>query len=293
MNDTEEAARRLFTVAAEDVPPGIDLLAGVRARSRRRVVRVRAAAAAVAAGIAAAATAIILAAGPAPSAFAQVVRAASRMGATSYQVRLAQKIVEIGGLRSPAWATAYGEFDPQHGVGEQTDNLGDQTRWVAGSMYIFLKAPGSPSGPPIPSWASWEKLPNTPLQLGSDTSPPALGVLSLFPGVVAQTFDPQGLLALLQSATKVSEEGPASGPGWTGTEYAFTITSHLDGPLNTPSDLSGTVDVDQQGQVRQLDALDTFMTTVTKVQVTFGGFGLPVSVSPPPASQTWTPPAGG
>ena len=72
MNDTEEAARRLFTAIAEDVPPGIDLLRGVRARNRRRLVRIRSLAAAGAAGIVAAVTAIMISAGPAPSASAQV-----------------------------------------------------------------------------------------------------------------------------------------------------------------------------------------------------------------------------
>jgi hypothetical protein len=296
MNDTEEAARRLFAVAAEDVPPGIDLLAGVRARSRRRVVRIRALVAAGAAGIVAAATAIILAAGPAPSAFAQVMHAAARMGATSYQVRATQTVENIGGLRSPAWSTAYGEFDLKHGVGELTDNVGDQALYVGGTTYVFLndllRQFYENQGVAIPAGVSWEKIPDTPLQPGVGVNPGELTLLGSAPGVFLTLVDPQDLLALLQSATKVSVAGQASGPGWTGTAYAFTIATHMDGPLNTALGLNGTVDVDQQGRVRQLDGLDTFANTVTKVQITFGGFGLPVSVSPPPASQTWTPPAG-
>ncbi len=46
--------------------------------------------------------------------------------------------MEIGGLRSQPSATAYGEFDPVNGAGEQTDNLGAQIRYVGGSMYVFL-----------------------------------------------------------------------------------------------------------------------------------------------------------
>jgi hypothetical protein len=72
MNDTEEAVRHLFTVAAEDLPPGIDLLRGVRARGRTRVLRLRAVAA-----MAAAATVITRGAVPASSAFAQVKHAAA------------------------------------------------------------------------------------------------------------------------------------------------------------------------------------------------------------------------
>jgi hypothetical protein len=289
MNDTEETARRLFAVATEDIPPGIDLLRGVRARSRKRVVRVRAGVAAGAAGVVAAA-AITLSAVPAPSAFAQVKQAVARTAATSYQVRSAQKIVRVGGLRSKPWATAYGEFDLARGVGEQTDNRDDQIRYVDGYTYILVgdDLRGDPNSP-IPAWASWERLPGNPLQPGGEATPTELGTVS-FSSAMLWVFDPRDLLALLQSATGVREVGPASGPGWTGTAYAFTVDRNLDGPLHTASDLSGTIDVDQQGWVRQLDALDTFMNTVSQVKISFGDFGLPVSVSPPPASETYIPP---
>jgi hypothetical protein len=54
---------------------------------------------------------------------------------------------------------------------------------------------------------------------------------------------------------------------------------------------AGTVDVDQQGLVRLLDAQESFGGTVRHITITFGDFGLPVTVSPPSASVTWTPPA--
>jgi hypothetical protein len=111
----------------------------------------------------------------------------------------------------------------------------------------------------------------------------------VFPGFLG-SVDPQDLLALLQSATDVRETGPASGPGWTGTAYSFTVATKLNGPVRTPVSLRGTVDVDQQGRVRQLDGQASFATTVSQVEITFGDFGLPVSVSPPPANQTWVPP---
>ena len=114
-------------------------------------------------------------------------------------------------------------------------------------------------------------------------------MLGVFPGFLGQV-DPQDLLGLLQSATDVRETGPASGPGWTGSGYSFTVATKLNGPLHTPVSLRGTVDVDQQGRVRQLDGQASFATTVSQVEITFGDFGLPVSVSPPPASQTWVPP---
>ncbi|MGH3229791.1 MAG: hypothetical protein ACRDOA_14655 [Streptosporangiaceae bacterium] len=291
MNDTEEVARRLFAVATENVPAGIDLMRGVRAGRRARAVRAQALAGVGAAAMVALVAAITLSAAPAPSAFAQVTHAAARTAEASYTVRSEQKIIQVGGLRSTPWATGYGEFDPVTGAGEFTDNLGGQIRWVGGSTYALLtgdlRASYQQSGPPIPPWASWEELPGIPLQQGG--APAMLGLLSVLPGFLG-SVNPQGLLALLQSATDVRETGPASGPGWTGTAYSFTVAGRLNGPLLTAVGLSGTVDVDQQGRVRELDGRDSFLGTVSQIMIAFGGFGLPVSVSPPPASQTWIPP---
>ena len=90
----------------------------------------------------------------------------------------------------------------------------------------------------------------------------ALGGLSIFPGFLG-SVDPQDLLALLQSATDVREVGPASGLGWTGSAYSFTVATTLNGPVHTPVGLRGMVDVDQQGRVRQLDGQAWFATTVS------------------------------
>jgi hypothetical protein len=115
-------------------------------------------------------------------------------------------------------------------------------------------------------------------------------MLGGFPALLGQV-DPQDLLALLQTATQVREAGPASVPGGTGSAYTFTAATMLTGPVHTPVNTSGTVDFDQQGQVRRLDALESFGQTVRKLEITFGGFGIPVAVSVPPASETFTPPA--
>jgi hypothetical protein len=291
MNDTEEAARRLLAVAAEDVPPGIDLLHGVRARSRARAVRIRSLVAVGAAGIVAAAAATTLSAVQAPSAFAQVSRAAALTAATSYQVSETEKIVQTGGLYSQPWATASGEFDPALGVGEGTDNLGVQLRFVGGYAYEFVTdalraASNRKIGGPIPAWASWERLPS-PLQPGANVTTAELAALARRPAFLG-LVDPQDMLALLESATQVSEAGPASGSGWTGSAYTFSVT--FSGPSAPAVSISGTVDVDEQGRVRQLDVLDSLGQTERNVEITFGDFGLPVSVSAPPASETFIPP---
>jgi hypothetical protein len=81
--------------------------------------------------------------------------------------------------------------------------------------------------------------------------------------------------------------GPASGPGWTGSKYAFT--AH---PARSPAvTVAGTVEVDQQGRVRDLDTITTVRTrqrspaqTQTE-DLTFSDFGGPVQVTAPPATQ--------
>jgi hypothetical protein len=292
MTDTEEVTRHLLKVAAEHAPPGIDLLRGIQARRRKRAVRLRAAMAASAVGIAAAVTAVSLSAIKAPSALAQVKTAAARTAAGGYRVHAAERIVKMGGLRSQPWTTASGAFDPVKGIGEQRDNLGAQIRYTGGYMYVFvthsLREGARAQGTPIPGWASWERLPIR-LQPGADVNKAELAMLGGFPALLGQA-DPQDLLALLRSATQVRQAGPASGPGWIGSAYRFTTKTTLTGPLHTPVSTSGTVDIDQHGLVRQLDAQDSFAGTVRKVKIAFTGFGRPVSVSPPPASVTFIPP---
>jgi hypothetical protein len=297
MYDSEEAVRQLFTAATEDIPPGIDLLGRVRARSKARVIRIRALVATGAAGIVAAGAAITLSTVQAPSAFAQVMHAAARTAAESYQVSSTSTMVKVPGLgtipSSPAITT--GEFDPARGVGEETSSRGIQVRYVDGSIYLPLTGAyravyDQTHGAPIPADRSWLRLP-MPLQAGKYAT--AVELLQL--GTIAmglEPVDPQGLLAVLQSASQVREVGPASGPGWTGTAYTFTATMTLPGSPQTILSTSGTVDVDQQGRIRQLDAVQSIGPIERKLEVSFGDFGIPVSVSAPPASQTFTPPPG-
>jgi hypothetical protein len=297
MNDTEQAARRLFAAAVEDIPPAIDLLRGVRARSRARTVRVRALVSAGTAAVAAAATAITLLAAQAPSALAQVTQAAARTAGQSYRISSSSTLVSApgAGAAGQPLLTASGEFDPVRGVGEVTSADGIGVRYLGGWMYLplisaFRAAYDGTHTVAVPAGKSWLRL-RVPPPPGSG---PADATVFLLTGlgsteVNLEQFDPQDLLALLESATGVREVGPASGPGWTGTAYAFSASLQLGGTLHLFLSTSGTVDVDQQGRVRQLDATETTGKTVEKVQMTFGDFGVRVSVSAPPASQTFTP----
>jgi hypothetical protein len=112
---------------------------------------------------------------------------------------------------------------------------------------------------------------------------------------------PQGLLALLRMATTVRADGTASGAGWTGTRYSFSVTAGKQGLLpGDPNEMvtavTGTIDVDQQGLVRDLRVTQHVAgqgtPDITNV-MTFSDFGEHVAVAAPPASQvTREPPFG-
>jgi hypothetical protein len=282
MNDTEDAVRRLFTVATQDIPPGIDLGHDIRARSRARVVRARVVLSAGLAAIVAAATVITLSAVRAPSALAQVTQAATRMAAQSYRVTSTRTLVRVPGAPTADQkpVTIIGEFDPARSLGEETVDGGTQIRYVGSYLYIpvFGAFRRTHPGPP----PKWVKL-HVPPRSSTAVTPGDVASLGGITGV--QPFNPQDLLVLLKSADHVREVGPASGPGWKGSAY----TVRTPGQPHQVSSLSGTVDVDQQGRVRRLGAVESVEGTVTKVQMTFGDFGIGVSVSAPPAGETVSP----
>lgn len=289
MNDTEEAVRRLFAVATEDRPPGIDLLRGVRARSHRRRTRTRVALSAGAAGIVAAATGITLSAVQAPSALAQVTQAAARTAEQSYRVSSVSTMVASAGSGARE-LTIHGEFDRADKLGEETASDGSQVRYVGRYMYVPVSkamrdARRAAHEPPFPAGKTWLRLPALRGINASALELIVIGGSTNGLGLV----DPQNLLALLRNSSQVSEQGPASGPGWTGTAYRFTASLTTGGPLHITLSSTGTVAVDQKGRVRQLDATQTLGQTKRTVRVTFGDFGLAVSVSPPPADQTVVP----
>jgi len=171
--------------------------------------------------------------------------------------------------------------------------VGSEVRYVGRYMYVSVteamrKAYEAAGRRAVPAGKTWLRLP-VPEQINVPTI--ELIVIGGSTNGLGQV-DPQNLLALLQNSSQVSEQGPVSGPGWTGTAYAFTASVTTRGPLHLTLSSTGTVDVDKQGRVRQLDATQTFGQNKRKVQVTFGDFGLAVSVNLPPASETYTPPAG-
>jgi len=266
----EAEGQRLLTVALETAPVGDtptgELLRQVRRHDKaRRRVRTLVPAGAVAALGGAAAVAVTLTAtvAAAPSAFAAVTAAAAKTSAESFHVTVQQSTV----VGSPSGARSsvrmVGDFDPSRGLGAETASRGpvSQVRDLGKHVYARV-AKTDPLGHGKP----WVESLN-----------------------IGLPYNPGTFLAQLEKAGTVIDEGPASGPGWTGTKYAFAIRDGKNGPVT----VSGTVYVDQQGLVRHLVMTTTLLPvpgepwTRFTDDVTFGDFGVSVSVAAPPASQVY------
>lgn len=289
MNDTEEAVRQLLTVAAGDVPPEIDLLGGLLGGLRARRTRIRVLLAAGTASMLAAATAIALSVSSAPTALAQVTAAAASTAGQSYRIS-----ATIAWLPGPP-VSVTGEFDPARHVGEDVYSNGYQIRYIGRYAYDHPYT-GSPAN--LPPGKHWMKYPAARFP---GPQYPADATRELGNPFFLDQVNPKDLLTELGSATRVREAGPASGPGWTGVRYAFTATMRYDFKVITTrltETIKGTADVDTKGRVRRLDITDYTQwllphatrpeDAVAQIDMSFGAFGAPVSVNPPPPGQTTT-----
>lgn len=275
---------------AENGPAGPELLRRVRRRtSARRRARARvlvpagAAATLALAGAVALAVTLTATVASAPSAFAAVTAAAAKTSAQTFQVTMdiATNPPPVPGSGRVQSARVTGEFDQSRGVGEETVSgpWKFQVRYVGPNTYLDTY-PGSKQVIFSANQASkpWAEFPPEPALTGN-----ALEVTGNSPG--GTTADPITLLRLLKSAGTVTDEGPASGSGWTGTRYGFTVTGKEQTTV-------GYLDVDRQGRVRRLVADLTAGAGAKKwvmatEDVTFSDFGTPVSVTAPPASQVY------
>lgn len=279
--------RALLVAGSDDLPPHIDLLRGVserRTAARRRARRrtrafVPAGAVATAGGVAAVIT--LTTSVGAPPALAAVTGAAAKTSAQSFQYSLEATMYST--LPPFSWAGT-GAADPTHKLGEETDKFDlsyhptTVTRYIGKYEYIQNWV-GSKSEP-------WVKYP---------INPSLNNVENDLTGVGAEgPINPAVLLGVLRGDATVRVVGPASGPGWTGTEYAFT-GRYPNPPQETAS---GTVFVDKQGLVRRLvitakvTGVDPRGSYTLTEGFSFGGFGLPVQVSPPPAGEVTNPSSG-
>lgn len=291
MNDADQDMRATLLAGSDDVPPGIDLLRGVREQAaarhrRRRRMRVLVPAAAVAGVVAAAATLLGTSVTSPPSALAAVTSAMVKTSAQSYRFTMNGSLT-LPSIRLTQHFALTGAIDPRHERGTELVTGGplrgthnyvtERLRFIGKNLYTWV-SPASGLGSVGKPWDEAPiPAPDTRASPGSE----------LRGNTFEQPISPAELLGVLRSAAAVRYLGPASGPGWTGSKYAFT--AH---PARSPAvTVAGTVDVDQQGRVRSLDTITTVRTryrtpaqTETEA-LTFGDFGSPVQVTAPPASQ--------
>lgn len=248
---------------------------GTAVRPRRWHLRKQLLAAAVTAAAAAGVTAALLtaSAGRPPTASAVVTSALARTAAGSYSFTLDATFNYMGHeTRSDVVSGAY---DPKHRLGTELLTAGTphgaparvQVRFTSGYVYTQTP-PGSGLGKP------WNKAPV--LSAGS------MPQYDIYWFATDHPVSPAELSVVLRSA-RMREAGSASGPGWTGTRYAFAARF----PAAYES-VSGTVDIDNQGRVRRVATATTQGThgrVTTDRDLTLGNFGAPVPVTLPPASQ--------
>jgi hypothetical protein len=240
-----------------------------------RTARLLAVTAAVAA---AAVTAALLArpAGRPPSPLAALTSALARTPQESYSFRLDFTVTHAG--RDIRSVTVSGTLDPAHQHGTELLNApsarSPRPSWRARisftGKYVYTRvspSPGSTMRKP------WDKTPALATAALPASDPDGF--------VSDQPVSPGELRGeLLRSTATVRDTGPASGPGWTGTRYAFTAR------LSPEWSLTGIASVDTLGRVRRIVTTITSKYGITQNRnLTFGDFGTPVSVTAPPASQ--------
>jgi hypothetical protein len=247
----------------------------------RHSVRGRAVLSAGVAAVAATVTAVTLTIGSAPPALATVTTALTRTLTQSYHLteQESEYYIVDGRIRYPSHGTCTSVADPARHLEEMASCAwGPADREVGGYTYIYITDPVDHPG------RHWWRTPTASLRQ-----------LTSINGFIAAT--PQQMLSAIKKAATVTVAGPASGPGWTGTRYAFRVSSAFrfsGGPSGMGQKLTGTVDVDRQGRARALvltirmtGAINVFVTTQA---LTFSDFGARVTVTPPPADQTFSGP---
>jgi hypothetical protein len=296
---TEAEARQLLAAAFETVParPGLaadlmraagqhgpagDAVGLVRkraARARRRRVLVPAVAAALAAAVAGGVTAGVITdgGGASPTALQAVTAAFAKTSAQSFMFEESDSLPGSNGSLQHLGGRN-GEFNPANGNGEQEIYRAGghviQYRFIG--KYTYVRNGDLQDGKP---WVRWSNG-------GGTTS--SVGIAQAEGGTVGP-INPVDLLTALKGVSTVRYGGPASGAGWTGTSYSFTVNPTKDFPA---PQVSGTVSVDSSGRVRKLVTTigigpnGGHVASFTE-NMTFSGFGITVSVTPPPPSEVY------
>lgn len=280
MNDLEDRVRDCLRAQGARAQI-VDLTSAARLRSRqlrrrrRRALAIGGALPVVAGAAAALGTTVALTIGSAPPALAAVTSALNRTLTQSY--RLSQResgyYIRNGHITDRSQGTCTTKADPvrhlkaiscSNGTGGPAD---DVYREVGSYVYLYFTDP-------LGQDRHWQRTPAT--------CQAHLSKIVTINGFTLAT--PQQVLSEIKKAGKVTVAGPASGPGWTGTRYAFTTVA------TRQLQVSGTVDVDRQGRARNLVLIMRFGPAPVQVitqDLMFSDFGARVTVTSPPADQTF------
>jgi hypothetical protein len=231
-------------------------------------------AAGTAAVAAASATAVALTIGSAPPALATVTSALTRTLAQSYHLTEQHSFYYItsGRITGRAHSICTTDADPVRHLEASSCSNSPRDREVGRYTYFYIP---DPVGHPGKHWMR--------------TLTGSVAVVHLRSINAVTEYTPQQMLSQIKKAYNVTVIGPVSGPGWTGTRYAFT--SSTGGNIR----FSGTVDVDGQGRARALVLTMRVTTQINVIVMTqvlmFSDFGARVMVTPPPADQTFSGPS--
>jgi hypothetical protein len=228
---------------------------------------------AIAAAGTTAAVVLLTAGNPTPTAASAVTSALTKTSAESYGYSVETTVRWNG--RDINYDVVSGVVAPRHELGTEslTTSSGKaeaQIRYVGDYVYTRVS-----SGVKLPAKGkSWDKAPApAPAAIVNPNGP--YGFAS------DQPVSPAALSQVLRSASTVRAVGRASGPGWAGTAYRFA--SILPGGRQS---VTGTIDIDREGQVRRLVTVTTDHKISTVRNLTFSEFGTPVRTAPPLAAQT-------
>lgn len=268
-----KASARARLLSAADARP-------VRRSPRRRGFML--AVPVVAVAVAAAGVLVVVSGSTASPARAEVAAAVARTSGQSF--RVAATILGSGG--SPI--RSEGVFDTRRGLGRLVshDMPGPtEYRIVGGYEYVKVTHTNYMNDPHYTPYQGKPWIRYAPGTFREDEATP----------ITRAEVDPRQALAYLRDATDVQRQGEASGPGWSGRRYAFTVSPiftskvEIGGVLttqSTPITMTGSVVVDTHGRVRRLDLLKPEGAgSWLHGDMTFSDYGIPVTVTAPPPDQ--------
>jgi len=252
-----------------------------RARIASRGPRVRVAVALGTAGVLAAGAFAAVTLTQTPSAYAAILAATNATCSRSFRYTGTTTDASLSDPAVPGGTQALaGQLDVPREVAEESYVGSVEKIFVGGYQYVFY---GNWPGVGGKVWFSHRE---TPADFRNDFLRN-----SWLMGAVLDPCASEAWPGILRSASDLKSTGEVSGPDWTGTQYTFSAPK--------AGVASAVIAVDQRGRLRYIRTAtpgstvrtsssagtSTTQTPSAESWITFSDFGVPVSVTPPPASE--------